>query len=118
MMKLTLTLALGSTASSSGFGVASGSGGAEASQLLLALARIIAANFESCNGERHSSRSRAANVKDVGGVKTRTLGSMAEAKEVADDKATRRSEHNLRTGMRTQTRKRAIYLPRRDLCIY
>ena len=99
MMKLTLTLELGSTVSSSGFGVASGSGGAEASQLLLAFARIIAANFESCNGERHISRSRAANVNEAGPVETRRPGSMAEARQVADDKATRRSEHNLRTGM-------------------
>ena len=99
MMKLTLTLALGSTVSSRGFGVASGSGGAEASQLLFAFARIIAANFESCNGGGHISRSRAANVKDAGPVETRKPGSMAEARQVADDKATRRSEHNLRIGM-------------------
>jgi hypothetical protein len=53
MMKLTLTLELGSAMSSSGFGVAKGSGGCEASQLLLALARIIAANFESRSGAAH-----------------------------------------------------------------
>jgi hypothetical protein len=98
-MKLTLTLELGSTVSSSGFGVANGSGGAEASQLLLAFARIIAANFESCNGERQISLSRAASVSRAGPVEIRRPGSMAEARQVADDKATRRSEHDLRTGM-------------------
>ena len=79
--------------------MASGSGGAEASQLLFAFARSIAANFESCNGGGHISRSRAANVKDAGPVETRKPGSMADARQVADDKATRRSEHNLRIGM-------------------
>jgi hypothetical protein len=99
MMKLTLTLALGSTVSSSGFGVANGSGGAEASQLLFAAACIIAANFESCNREGHISRSRAAKANEAGPVETRNPGPMAEARQTPDDRATRRSEHNLRTGM-------------------
>jgi hypothetical protein len=32
-------------------------------------------------------------------VEIRRPGSVAEARQVADDKATRRSEHDLRTGM-------------------
>jgi hypothetical protein len=53
MMKLTLTLALGLAMSSSGLGVAKGSGGCEASQLFPALARNIAAYFESRTGDAH-----------------------------------------------------------------
>jgi hypothetical protein len=139
MMKLTLTRVLGSAISSNGFGVAKGSGGAEASQSVVAAACSMAANFESRSGETHTWRSRAANVNDPGPAETRSSGPMAEARQLAEAKATRTSEHNLRTGIsnsqeyggsysrhtlnpsqraiRMPARMRVIYLIIRDLIV-
>ncbi len=98
MMKLTLTLALGSAISSNGFGVASGSGGAEASQFMLAVACNIAANFESCSAEAQIWRSRVVNPKD-GPDPVRNPRPLAEARQLVETKASRRSARNWRNGM-------------------
>jgi hypothetical protein len=80
--------------------VAKASGGAEASQLTLAVACSIVANFESRSGGTHTWRSRASKVTDdIGSVETRDAGPTAEARQVAEAKAIRTSELNLRSGI-------------------
>jgi hypothetical protein len=99
MMKLTLTLVLGSATLSNGFGVARGSGGSEASQLVPAEARSSAENFESRNAETQIWCSRAASVGELGPEKTRNSDFLAEARQLAEARASRNA-HNLLAIMR------------------
>jgi len=100
IMKLTLTLLLDSAIFSNGLGVARGSGGSEASQSVPAEACSSAENLESCKAEAQVWRSRAARVLDVGPAETRKAGPTAEARQLAEAKATgRRNASHPRTVM-------------------